>query len=515
MACEACSINSKDGKPRGCQSNGGCSTGGCNKLNTFDWLSTSDVEDPTGSPLVEVSFRNGAFKQFFRLAHPLQAETRDLVVVDAVGGYDIGEVTLKGDLVLLQMKKKKIKQDAIFNNVVRIANEHDLEKLNYVIGKEKTVLVRSRAIARTLGLEMKIGEVVFRADNKKATFFYTAEGRVDFRELIRHYAKEFRIKVEMKQIGSRQESALIGGLGSCGRELCCSTWLTHFNSVTTSAARYQNLAINQAKLSGQCGRLKCCLNYELDIYIEALEAFPSKAESLAYSNGTARLLKTDIFKKLMYYLVKDERGRDNLIALSVDQVITLQADILQGNIPAKITGIKVEQFDTEELQDEELTGHMELKPEPARNRKNRGNRQDNRNNNRPENRSNNRPQGNRPQRDKNRNDHSSQDQSNRENPQRKQTSGENETNSRPSRDRRIDNRNRPSNNQGQNQRPDRPFNKQQNSGENNNPENDRSPQEPRSNQGEHRSRPHRKPNFRNKGRQGNNSQNQNSPEKED
>ena len=370
MSCETCSI-SGGGKPRGCQSNGGCSTGGCNKLNTYDWLTTSEYEDPTASDLVEVSFRNGAIKQFFHLQHPLQAETRDVVVVEADGGYDVGEISLKGDLVLLQMKKKKVNPEGSYKYVQRIANEQDLEKVRQAISRDKSALVRARAIARTLALEMKIGEIIFRADQKKAIFFYTADGRVDFRELIRHFAKEFRVKVEMKQIGARQESGLIGGLGSCGRELCCSTWLTHFHSVSTSAARYQNLAINQAKLSGQCGRLKCCLNYELDVYIEALEAFPNRAETLQHVGGYAKLFKTDIFKKIMYYLVKDERGRSNLIALTVDHVISLQKEIKEGKIPQKITGTVIEQFDKEELQDEELTGHIELKPDPPRRKKNK------------------------------------------------------------------------------------------------------------------------------------------------
>ena len=476
MSCDTCSIN-KGGKPGGCQSNGGCSSGGCNRLNTYDWLSTLDITDPSASLLVEVSFHNGSFKGFFQLQHPLQAETRDTVVVDADGGYDIGEITLKGDLVRMQMKKKRVDPNKPLKSVLRIANESDIYRLQAALGKEKNAIIRSRAIARSLGLEMKVGEVIFRADQKKATFFYTADNRVDFRELIRHYAKEFRVKVEMKQIGARQESGLIGGLGSCGRELCCSTWLTHFKSVTTSAARYQNLAINQAKLSGQCGRLKCCLNYELDIYIEALEAFPRNSDTLQYTGGYARLFKTDIFKKLMFYFIKDERGKDTLISLPVDHVKQLINEINAGIIPHTIKGTKVEQFDDEDLQDEELTGVIELKPDVKK--RNNKNRKPDRNN---QNRSD-RPQSDRPHRDRPPNNRqgnpqdNNQDRNRERNPNREQdrrqdrrqerNQDQNQTND----PRREQNRNlNPGNNQNQNRRPDR--NPDQNQHRNSQPRSD-------------------------------------------
>ena len=243
-------------------------------MNTFDWLSVMDVEDPEPFDIVEVSFKNGARKSFYKNPESLDIITGDNVVVETGTGYDIGRITLSGDLVRLQMKKKNVDEDAVLHAVLRRANDRDMERLEEARSMEKHTMIRSRVIARTLGLEMKIGDVEYQGDKRKATFFYTADGRVDFRELIRHYAKEFRVKIEMRQIGARQESARIGGLGSCGRELCCSTWLTDFKSVSTAAARYQNLAINQAKLSGQCGRLKCCLNYELDTYLDALEHFP-------------------------------------------------------------------------------------------------------------------------------------------------------------------------------------------------------------------------------------------------
>ncbi|MBT8220358.1 MAG: hypothetical protein KJP00_11055, partial [Bacteroidia bacterium] len=269
MGCASCRTN--NGVPGGCKSNGHCKSGGCNKLNTFDWLSYEDVVDAERYPFVEVSFKKGASKRFYGNPIGNRTNTGDVVVVEADNGFDVGQISLSGDLVRLQMKKRKVNEETIRLKVSRIASERDVEKLDYVRSKEKETLVRARVIARSLGLDMKIGDIEYQADSKKATFFYTAEGRVDFRELIKQYAREFRVKVEMRQIGARQESSRIGGLGSCGRELCCSTWLTDYKSVSTAAARYQNLAINQAKLSGQCGRLKCCLNYELDTYMDALE----------------------------------------------------------------------------------------------------------------------------------------------------------------------------------------------------------------------------------------------------
>src|SRR6185503_322562 len=204
-----------------------------------------------------------------------------------------------------QMKKKRTKEQTVTNPVIRMANDRDIERLNEYRQLEKTAMVRARAISYTLGLDMKVTDVEYRGDGRKATFYYTAEGRVDFRELVRLYAKEFQVKVEMRQIGARQEAGRIGGIGSCGRELCCSTWLTDFKSVNTHAARYQNLSINQAKLSGQCGRLKCCLNYELDTYMEALQGFPDNCDVMQVAKGNAFLVKKDIFKNLMWYVLPD------------------------------------------------------------------------------------------------------------------------------------------------------------------------------------------------------------------
>ena len=319
MGCAGCSI-SGDGTPRGCGSQGHCSTGRCNKMNTYDWLSNLDLRDPSEYNVVEVSFKRGARKEFFYTNSRVDAITGDLVAVEAGNGYDVGRVTLSGELVRLQMRKKRVKEDRLHGKILRIANHRDKQRLEEARSKEQDAMIKARAIARTMGLEMKIGDVEYQGDNRKATFYYTAEGRVDFRELVRAYAGEFRVKIEMRQIGSRQESARIGGFGPCGRELCCSTWLSDFKSVSTSAARYQNLAINQTKLSGQCGRLKCCLNYELDSYIDALESFPKKADRLRTAYHKYQLIKTDIFKGLMYYIQVLERGRGPIIAIDKERV---------------------------------------------------------------------------------------------------------------------------------------------------------------------------------------------------
>ncbi len=340
MACAGCTTSNGE-KPNGCKSNGGCGTGGCNRMNTYDWLNNKEIHDVDEFDMVEVSFKNGARKAFFHNPSHTRTVTGDIVVVESSSGYDIGRITLSGELVRLQMKKKKAREDGIYANVIRRANNRDLERLKEARDLERPTMTRAKAIARTLGLEMKIGDVEYQGDKRKATFFYTADGRVDFRELIRHYAKEFRVKIEMRQIGARQESARIGGIGSCGRELCCSTWLSDFKSVTTSAARYQNLAINQSKLSGQCGRLKCCLNYELDTYMDALEHFPKRADKLQTLAGEATLIKTDIFKRIMYYVINEKEGRSKVHALDVKQVEEIIELNAKGEKPATLVSLHI------------------------------------------------------------------------------------------------------------------------------------------------------------------------------
>lgn len=364
MACATCS----NGSPNGCQNTGACATGGCNKLNTYDWLAVYEFEDPTGTDILEVSFKKGARKEFFR-NHPYHiAQPKDIVVVDTGNGYDIGEVSLTGELVRLQLKKKRVKEHTVTNPVIRIANERDIERLNEYRNLEKNAMVRARSIAATLGLEMKISDVEYRGDGRKATFYYTAEGRVDFRELVRLYAKEFQVKIEMRQIGARQESGRIGGIGSCGRELCCSTWLTDFKTVNTHAARYQNLSINQAKLSGQCGRLKCCLNYELDTYMEAIDEFPQDVDILKYQGGSGSLVKMDIFKRLLYYLVEVERGRSVMMSLPLERVVLVKAMNLKGQFPEQLQDPNDLEAQEEELDFADVTGDIEL-PDHRRKRK--------------------------------------------------------------------------------------------------------------------------------------------------
>lgn len=362
MSCLGC--GTKNGNlPSGCNNNGGCSTGSCNRLNTFDWLAKTELTLDEDERTVEVSFKNGVRKDFYRITNrSLLLNSGDMVVVDTGSGTDVGRVSLTGALVRLQMKKKRVRDDRLLHAVKRPAGKRDLERLEAARGREQHTLVRARAITRSLGLDMKVSDVTFQADGRKATFYFIANGRVDFRELIRAYAKEFKIRVEMRQIGARQESSLVGGVGSCGRELCCSTWLTDFKNVSTKVARYQNLSINQAKLSGQCGRLKCCLNYELDLYLEAVRSFPLKAEKLTTKEGRAYFVKIDIFKRLMYYNLEPKIGRPRLLTLDVDSVRRIKEANEKGEQPESFLAF-APKLDEELDFDADLTGTIELKEE--------------------------------------------------------------------------------------------------------------------------------------------------------
>ena len=371
MGCSSCGVAGK-GIPSGCGNKGSCSSGSCNKMNSFDWLTTLELNDPSAFNMVEISFKKGARKEFFINSVSNDITTGDMVVVESAAGYDVGRIMLSGELVRVQMKKKKVDESRVIHKVIRKAHSRDLEKLEEARNSEKRVLIKARQIARDLGLKMKIGDIEFQGDKRKATFYYTADGRVDFRELVRMYAKEFRVKIEMRQIGSRQESARIGGIGSCGRELCCSTWRSDFKTVNTSAARYQNLAINQVKLSGQCGRLKCCLNYELDMYVEAIGTFPKKMDVIRTKEGTATLMKMDIFKGLMYYSYSTSRGRGPILALDKSAVIELKEKIKKGEKLEDITSLrrptKIEMKKEEEIKFEDVTGDIVL-PELKRRKK--------------------------------------------------------------------------------------------------------------------------------------------------
>ncbi len=323
MGCGNCGT----GTPNGCKSNGSCNTGSCNRMNVHDWLWNLPISDVDSvCKIVEISFNQGSRKDYYRNASLQYFEKGDMVTVEGVNGFDVGEVSLTGELVRLQLKKKNISEFGIdMKKILRPSNEKDIELFEKNKAREKEGLMKSRIIARNLNLDMKLIEVEIQADGKKGTFFYTADDRVDFRELIKQYAGEFRLKIEMRQVGIRQGAAKVGGIGSCGRELCCSTWLTDFKSVTTTAARYQNLSINQTKLSGQCGRLKCCLNYELDTYLDALQYFPDNAEILETSKGTATLIKKDIFKNLMWYILQGGAKHYPLTIRRVKEIKQLNA----------------------------------------------------------------------------------------------------------------------------------------------------------------------------------------------
>ena len=305
MSCASCSTS--DGSPRGCKSNGTCGTDSCNKLTVFDWL--SNMQLPNGQEacnIVEVRFKNSR-KAFYRKGADLSLSIGDLVATEAQSGHDIGQVTLTGELVRFQMKKKSVleKSEEVLK-IYRKASQKDIDVWQVARDREETIQKRAREMAIYLHLEMKISDVEFQGDGSKATFYYTAEKRVDFRQLIKDMAQAFSIRVDMRQVGLRQEAARLGGVGSCGRELCCSTWLTDFRSVSTSAARYQQLSLNPQKLSGQCGKLKCCLNYELDSYRNALKKFPKMETKLQTEKGVGICQKTDIFKGYLWYAYKGE-----------------------------------------------------------------------------------------------------------------------------------------------------------------------------------------------------------------
>lgn len=337
MGCSGCSTG-KTGLPGGCNNNGSCGTGegGCNKLNVFDWL--ANMELPGGQAqfdIVEIRFKNSR-KDFYRNVNNLQLQVGDVVAVEASPGHDIGVVSITGELVRLQMRKKGVQPDSEeIKKVYRKAKQNDIEKWQEAQSLEKATMYRARTMAIQLNLQMKISDVEYQGDKTKAIFYYTADERVDFRELIKVMADEFKVRIEMRQIGARQEAGRLGGIGSCGRELCCSTWLTDFRSVSTSAARYQQLSLNPMKLAGQCGKLKCCLNYELDSYLDALKDFPEVNNTrLETEKGRAFHQKTDIFGRTMFFSYTDEP--DNFIALSVDRVKEVMEMNKNGVKPAEL-----------------------------------------------------------------------------------------------------------------------------------------------------------------------------------
>ncbi len=378
MACASCST--KDGQPKGCKNNGTCGTDSCNKLTVFDWLSNMSL--PSGEKpfnWVEVRYKNGR-KEYYHNPDNLTLSIGDIVATQAKAGHDIGMITLAGELVRVQMKRKSIPEDLEEGlKIYRKATQKDIDIWQKARDREESMKVKARQFAIDLKLQMKISDIEFQGDASKATFYYTAEERVDFRELIKVFAREFRTRIEMKQVGFRQEASRLGGIGSCGRELCCSTWLTDFRSVSTSAARYQQLSLNPQKLAGQCGKLKCCLNYELDTYLDALKDFPKADTKLYTEKGTAICQKTDIFKRHMWFAYEGEWATWH--KLTTEQVL----EIIDSN-KKKEKIASLEEYASELAEDtkaefENVVGQDSLtrfdSPKPKRKRKNNRNKKNN------------------------------------------------------------------------------------------------------------------------------------------
>ena len=305
------------------------------KLHVYDWLHDFP-ELQNATKMVEIQFKNTR-KGYYINSNDLQLEQGDIVAVEALPGHDIGTVTLTGKLVELQMKKNNFRDEANggLKRVYRIARPADLEKYELAKEREQPTMIRSREIAEELGLKMKIGDVEYQGDGNKAIFYYIADERVDFRQLIKVLASEFRIKIEMKQIGARQEAGRIGGIGPCGREMCCSRWMSSFVSVSTSAARYQDISINPQKLAGQCGKLKCCMNYEVDAYVEAQRALPSREIVLETKDGSYYHFKTDVFSGRMTYS-SDKFNGANFVTIHKDRVFEIIKMNKKGEKPLKL-----------------------------------------------------------------------------------------------------------------------------------------------------------------------------------
>jgi cell fate regulator YaaT (PSP1 superfamily) len=303
---------------------------GCYKLDVYNWL--KDIPQPPETiNIVEVRFKNTR-KEYFENINGLSLHIGDVIAVESSPGHDIGIVSLTGDLVKLQLEKNKISLNGEFKKVYRKAKSTDIQKWKEAIEKELPVMLRTREMIRNLGLDMKLGDVEFQGDKTKAIFYYIANERVDFRELIKIMADEFKIRVEMKQIGARQEAGRLGGIGPCGRELCCTTWLANFRSATTTAARTQELSPNPQKLAGQCGKLKCCINYELPLYVHERKKFPSSEIEIKVKQGQVRHIKNDILKHIMYYEIRQEHS-SVLSAVPIERVKEIIQLNKQGVIP--------------------------------------------------------------------------------------------------------------------------------------------------------------------------------------
>ncbi|WP_406628333.1 stage 0 sporulation family protein [Ornithobacterium rhinotracheale] len=384
MTCSGC--NTSQGLPKGCKNNGGCGTDGCDKLSVFDWL--SNMHQPAEElvcHIVEIRFKNER-KEFYNNIDRLPLKVGDIVAVEANPGHDVGMVSMAGELVKAQLKHKKVNQTEDLPKVYRFANQKDIDVWQECREKEHAIMIEARRISRGIGLEMKISDVEYQGDGTKATFYYTSENRVDFRQLIREFATAFKCRIEMRQIGYRQEAAKLGGIGSCGRELCCSTWLTDFRSVSTAAARYQQLSINPQKIAGQCGKLKCCLNYELDSYLDALKDFPKHDIVLKSKGGEVSCAKIDVFKREIWlsYIKSDNV---TWYKFSVEQVNEFLRKTRGGEAIESLEDLNKQFNQTEDslfgtglLEENELNRFEEKKNRRRRN-KNKGNQQQPNNNN--------------------------------------------------------------------------------------------------------------------------------------
>ncbi len=320
------------------------------QLNTFDWLADIPA-DNDGQDIVEVQFKNTR-KGFYRNSNKLKLCKGDIVAVEASPGHDIGTVTLTGRLVPLQMKKANLKPDTEIKRIYRKAKNVDMEKFQEAKAREHDTMIRSRQIALDLGLDMKIGDVEYQGDGNKAIFYYIADERVDFRQLIKVLAEAFRVRIEMKQIGARQEAGRIGGIGPCGRELCCATWMTSFVSVSTGAARYQDISLNPQKLAGQCAKLKCCLNYEVDVYVEAQKRLPSKEITLETTEGTYYFFKADILKGLLTYST-DKNFLANAVTITARNAFDVINMNKRGEKPESLTDVNPSEQRTFDLVEQE------------------------------------------------------------------------------------------------------------------------------------------------------------------
>jgi cell fate regulator YaaT (PSP1 superfamily) len=398
MGCGSCGNNNGSHSP-GCGNNGACSTGSCNKLNVYNWLTDMVLpEDYEPFNIVEVRFK-GSKKQFYKNVNHLELFTGDKVIVDSDVGYDVGEVSLAGELVKLQLKKYGIDENnSEMRTIKNVASEEEIEKYQKFKDIEQESLEKARTIALQLRLKMKISDIEYQGDGKKVTFYYTSEGRVDFRELIRRYASEFKSRIQMLQVSYREEASRLGGIGSCGRELCCSTWLTDYKVVSMSAPKTQNLSINMLKLSGQCGRLKCCLNYELETYHEALKSFPNEKVKLKTESGLASLKKIDILKGTAWYCYEKSFDWIPLDIDRVNEIITLNK---KGKTPTTLSdtakgaeiAFKTLEYKDDLLGENDLT-RMDHKNKQTNKRKGQKRGNNNRRFNKPNNKSN-KPTGNR------------------------------------------------------------------------------------------------------------------------